>query len=95
MFVGMAVVLLQQVPAKVAVKIPPDGVDVVGVVLCVVVFDEETFTMNAVVMTRARLQAACPRKVHIFKAFPLNAQPFFVHNFRFHSGQIHFHEPVE
>lgn len=50
LLVRLLVVLLQQVLAEVVGEVAPDGVDVVGVVLRVVVFEEEGRALHAVVM---------------------------------------------
>src|SRR5436190_14026506 len=58
------VVLPQQVFAEVVVEIAPDGVDVVGVVLRVVVLDEKSWSLHAIVMRVAFFDAAGPRKIN-------------------------------
>jgi hypothetical protein len=57
------IVLGEQVSAKVVRWVAPHGMDVVGVVLCVVVLDEKTRRLEPVVVALARLDAACPSKV--------------------------------
>ena len=59
------VVQLQQVHAEVAVEIAPDGVDVVGVVLRVVVFDQERRGLHAIVVRVALLGPAGPGEINI------------------------------
>ncbi len=43
--------LRQRIPTEVALKVSPDSVDMVGVVLSVVVFDEKCRSLNSVVMS--------------------------------------------
>src|SRR5437763_17117106 len=52
------VMRLENVQAPVAFEVAPDGVDVVGVVLGVVVLDQEMAALDAVVVALALLQAA-------------------------------------
>src|ERR1019366_3970573 len=59
------VVQLQQIHAKVAVEIAPDGMDVVGVVLGVVVFDQKPRSLHPIVVRVALLNAAGPGEVDI------------------------------
>lgn len=42
--------LPQQIPPKIAIKIPPHAVYVIGVVLDLVVFDQKGFALDAVVV---------------------------------------------
>ena len=58
--VGGGVVLREEVSAEVAFGVTPDGVDVVGVVLGVVVLDEQVGALDSVVVLLAGLQASCP-----------------------------------
>jgi hypothetical protein len=57
---GFAVVLPQKITAEIPVEIPPYGVDMVGLVLHVVVLDEEVRPLDAIIVGLARLQAAGP-----------------------------------
>src|SRR6185369_14195694 len=56
-----SIVLGQQVCAPVPLEFPPHAVDVVGMVLGVVVLDQERRALNAVIGTLALLEAAHPR----------------------------------
>ena len=49
-------VFLQQITTKVVLKIAPDSVDVVGIVLSVVVLEEERRSVDAVVVALATLE---------------------------------------
>src|SRR5215203_550619 len=60
-----AVVLCEQIQAEIAVEFPPHRMDVVGVVLRVVVLDEERRALNAVVVPLSALETAHPRKLHL------------------------------
>ena len=57
------VVVGEDIAAEVAREIAPDGVDVVGVVLGVVEFDDEGFALDAVVVPRAAVEGAGPDEV--------------------------------
>ncbi len=61
---GEGEVAREQVLAEVALGVAPDGVDVVGLVLGAVVFDEEARGLQAVVVGLARLDAARPGEAH-------------------------------
>ena len=62
------VVLLQQVVAEIVLEVSPDAVDVVGVVLGVVVFDQESRPLDAVVVRLSPLEAAGPREADLVDA---------------------------
>jgi len=55
-------VLCQDVATEVALKIAPDGVDVVGVVLDVVVLDQEGGNLDSTVLDEARLSPSHPNR---------------------------------
>src|SRR5439155_4537686 len=59
------VVRLQQIEPEVAVVIAPHRVNVVGVILRVVVLDEERRRLHAIVMRPAAFQGARPGEVQI------------------------------
>ena len=59
---GLLVMPLEHVRAKVVREVAPDGVDMVRVVLRVVVFEQEGRALHAVVVAVAALQAARPRE---------------------------------
>ena len=58
----------QQIHAKIIGDVPPDGVDVVRVVLRVIVFHKEKRAVEAVVVRHSARLAACPREVDIVDA---------------------------
>ena len=62
------VVLLEQVTTKIAVKVPPYGVHMVGAVLRVVVFEEEILALDAVIMSFIRLMSPGPSKMEFLVA---------------------------
>ena len=62
------VVLSQQVDAEIVLEVSPDAVDVVGVVLGVVVFDQERRPLDAVVVRLSALEASGPREADLFDA---------------------------
>ena len=55
-------VLAQQIAAEVASEVPPHGVNVIPVVLRVVVLDEESGTLNPIVMLLSPFRLAGPRE---------------------------------
>ena len=61
-FVLLGVVLGEEVVAKVTFEIAEYGVDVVGVILGVIEFDEEGRALDAVVGCGAAVERAGPRK---------------------------------
>ena len=64
--VRFLVVLLQQILAKILGEVAIHAVDMIGVVLRVVVFDQERRPLNAIVMPLAALQSAGPGEVNVF-----------------------------
>ena len=52
------VVLPQQVFAEIILQIAPNGVDVIGIILRVVIFHQEGRTLNAVIMGLAAFETA-------------------------------------
>jgi len=58
------IVPLEEVGAEVVFQVAPDGVDMVGGVLDVVVFQEESSALDAVVVPLARLNRPGPREVN-------------------------------
>ena len=74
----LGVVFFEEVLAKVVVEVAEDGVDVVGVVLEVVVFDEEGRAVNAVVVFQVFFEASGPGEVDFFEAFGFYFFPHFV-----------------
>src|SRR5262245_51407231 len=62
------VMFAQQILAEIAVEIAPDRVDVIGVVLRVVVFDQEGRALDAVIMRIAFVHAARPREIYLVEA---------------------------
>ena len=61
---GGLVVTAEQVRAEIAIELTPDGMDVIGVVLGVVVLEQEMGCLDTVVVAFTRLQAARPCEVH-------------------------------
>jgi hypothetical protein len=59
------VVLGQQVPGEVAAQVSPHGVDVIGLVLGVVVLDEQARTADRVMVARAWLDRPGPSEAHL------------------------------
>ena len=57
---GACVMLPQQIAPKVALEIAPDRVDVIGLVLDIVVFDDEIGTLDTVIMRFTPFQASGP-----------------------------------
>ena len=53
-------VFAENIAAKIPVKIAPGGVDMIGSVLCIGVFQQEGGTLHAVVVRLERLGAARP-----------------------------------
>ena len=58
------IVLAQQVFAKIPVEVAPHRMDMVGVVLGIVVFKQEAWRLDAIVVSVARLDASGPGEVH-------------------------------
>lgn len=73
-------VLFQDVLAKIVSFFPPNGMNVVGIVLKadIVVFDQEVGTVDHIVVRLHRLIAAYPGKVH------------FLHSTRVEFGEVFF-----
>ena len=62
------VMLFQDVSPEIAVKISPHRVDVIGLVLNIVVLDEESWPLYAIVMGFSYVCRSCPRKLYIVHA---------------------------
>ena len=62
------VVFAEHVAAEIMVQIAPDGVDVVGVVLGVVEFQQERLVLDAIVMSLSRFDSTGPGEVEVFLA---------------------------
>src|SRR6267378_826866 len=69
------VMLRKQVRAKIAVEIPPDRMNVIGVILYVVVLDEEGWPLNPVVVRLPMLKTTGPGKVYVVES----RRPQFLH----------------
>ena len=76
------VVLLKQVTPKIAVKVPPYGMHMVGTVLCIVVFEEKILALDAVIMPFIRLMSAGPCKMEFLVAVDGLAAVDFINNLR-------------
>ena len=59
------IVFLQQVQAEIAVKVAPNGMNVIGVILRVVELDQKLRRLDTIVVGLARLLAARPREVDV------------------------------
>jgi hypothetical protein len=70
-----AVMVRKQVRAKIAVEIPPDRMNVIGVILYVVVLDEEGWPLNPVIVRLPMLKATGPGKVYVVES----PRPQFLH----------------
>lgn len=86
-------VLAEEVVAKVAVEVAPDGVDVIGVVLGVVVFEKEAFALDAIVVGFVGFAAAGPGEME--GAFGEDFLPAVFGNFRSHAEQVGADELLE
>ena len=71
-------VFAQDVAAEVALEIAPGGVNVVGAVLRVGVFEQKSRALNAVVMRFKGLGAAGPREADFGQPGFLNLSPVFL-----------------
>ena len=76
--VRLFVVGLEWVAAEVVVEIAPDGVDVVGVVLRVVVLEDEAWSLDAVVVRLAGFDPARPGEVDLAEARFFDLRPVFL-----------------
>ena len=63
--VVFSIVLKQNISCKVVCRIAYNGMNVIGIVLCVVVLDQNRRTLNAIVVTFDRLEASRPCKVKV------------------------------
>ena len=57
-------VLTQRFVTEVVFEVPPNAVDMIGVVLSVVIFDDERWTLDPVVMPPTGFSAAGPGKMN-------------------------------
>src|SRR5215471_7982661 len=57
---GVLVVQSQQIGSEVAGEVPPDRMDVIGVILGVVVLDQEGRTLDAIVVRLTAVRPASP-----------------------------------
>src|ERR1044071_4549319 len=91
MIIGLMrlIVCTQQVTAEVALQVAPDTVDVVGVVLSVVVLDQDSWAMHPVVVRLAGLETASPAEVQLGKARTLNALELLSCRTLRHAIQVH------
>jgi hypothetical protein len=83
------VVRTKQVTTEIALQVAPDTVDMIGVVLSVVVLDEDSRAMHAVVVGLARLETASPSKVQLLEARALDALELLSCNAFRHATRIH------
>ena len=82
MMPGRGVVKLQKVFAEVVGRIAPYAVDVVGLVLNAVVFDQEGWPHDPVVSPGIRVSSASPKKRHLVKAGEMDPAEFGVRDLR-------------
>src|SRR5688572_29177867 len=59
------VIMLQQAVAEVVVEVAINAVNVIGVILSVVVFDQERRALNEIVVRLAGLEAAGPNEMDV------------------------------
>ena len=66
-FRGFRVLIVQseQIETEIVLHVPPYGMNVIGVILRVVVFGEEEWSVKTVVVWLAALLRACPRKMDV------------------------------
>ena len=69
----LLVVQCQQVGAKIRMEIPPDCMNVIGVVLNVVVFDQERRSLNAIVMRLTLFEPPGPREEDVSQTSGTNS----------------------
>ena len=62
------IMFAQDVFGEVVGEIANDGMHMVGIVLRVVIFDEQHRTLNAVIVSGAGLKASRPRKAQVFNS---------------------------
>src|SRR5687767_2818585 len=62
------VMFLEEIDAEVAVKVPPDRMNVIGVVLRVVILDQKSWPLQAVVMRLAAQEPTHPREADAIQA---------------------------
>ena len=84
----MGVMVRQQMSAEIIGRIAPDGVDVVGVILGVVVFADEARALNAVVVPLPFFETASPGKVDSVEAVFAEVMPLCLGEFVRHSMDI-------
>ena len=72
--VARSIVRAQRIATEVALEVAIHGVDVIGVVLRVVVLDEQRGPVHAVVVRLPALDAACPGKAHLAETCTIEAQ---------------------
>ena len=64
----LVVMLPEEIFAEIVFEIAPDGVDVVGVVLGVVVFEQERWPLHAVIVGFAPFDATGPGEIDFVQA---------------------------
>src|SRR5437764_13778838 len=68
----LVVMFEEQIFAKVAVKIAPDGMNMVRIVLRVVVFEKEGWTLNPIIMRLAFVETTGPSEINLIESRPLD-----------------------
>src|SRR5258708_7743383 len=69
---NLLVMFAKQVFSKITLEIAPDRVNVVGIVLCVVVFQQEGRALDAVIMRLALFSSSSPAEIDFPKSGLLN-----------------------
>src|SRR3954452_2883638 len=83
----------EQVFAKVILKIAPDRVDMVGVVLGVVVFEEERRGLKAIIMRLPFFNAPSPAKIDFLQAGFLDLLNIFAREIRTQALDVNSDQP--
>ena len=55
----------QRVLAEIIPQISPHGVDVIGIVLGVVIFNQERWALNAIIVALSSIETTCPGKMNL------------------------------
>ena len=67
-WVLVLVVLSQDIASEISIKIPPNGMDVISLILDIVVFDQEGGALNPVIVFVAWLSGSGPSEYDIVQA---------------------------
>ena len=77
MMAGSVIVLFDEVFAKIPIKISPHGVNMIGIVLRIVEFDQKGFPLDSIIMRLAQFGLASPSKSYLTEFFFLET----IHSF--------------